>query len=229
MKKLLKLALMLVTLNSLIANAASAQNDYDNYVARFNEYISANKECYDRINSKDAGKTVAKEIIFFDMNASNKITLSIDANKLSDSQKEVLKEYLSDNQMCRSNTKDYIARLPSVFGNLISTYRQDMDNVYIKLLTSSITIGEANIKKAELVTKLNSDTSQANNDYIRALNDRNSSDVDRRQRAAAILIPYLQNNKPYQLPMPQVQQPVIRPSVNTNCTTYGNQTNCTSQ
>lgn len=220
---------MLLTLISLIANAGSAQDDYDNYVARFSEYGSASKQCYERINSKDAGKTVAKEILFSDMNASNKITLSIDPNKLSESQKEVLKEYLSDNQMCRSNAREFIARLPAVFGNLFSSYWQEMDNVYIKLLTSSITIGEGNIKKAELLTKLNSDTSQANSDYIRALNDRNSSDADRRQRAAAILVPYLQNNKPYQLPMPQVQQPVIRPPVNTNCTTYGNQTNCTSQ
>jgi len=65
----------------------------------------------------------------------------------------------------------------------------------------------------------------------------NTADVQTRQvdedalrrEKALLMLQYLNTNKPYQIPAPQVYQLPIRPSVNTNCTTYGNQTNCTTR
>jgi len=229
MKKILSISVFLAFLHTSACFADSARDEYDNFVTRYSEYSAATKECADSIGEKDTGKIVTSEILFSNPNATNKFSLLANPNKLSGSQKEALKEYLTDLQMCRNKTAEMIARLPAITANIIISYRNDSDIVYIQLLTDKITIGEANIKKSDLFTKFSSDLARANNDYIRALNDRNNADADRRQRAAAILVPYLQNNKPYQVPMPQVQQPIIRPSINTNCTTYGNQINCTSQ
>lgn len=51
-------------------------------------------------------------------------------------------------------------------------------------------------------------------------------DAQRREKAL-LMMQYMNfNNKPIQLQPYQMQ---IRPSINTNCSTYGNQTNCTSR
>jgi hypothetical protein len=52
-----------------------------------------------------------------------------------------------------------------------------------------------------------------------------AADAQRRQLAAQNLMNNMNNNKPYQIPVPV---PTIRPIITTNCNTFGTQTTCNS-
>jgi hypothetical protein len=129
---------------------------YDRYETRSSEYIAYVNECSAEINSTEDAKTVRKEMLYLDK-TDKKIELSTNSNKLREQQKDVLKRYIQDVQKCRDKTNEMLIRLPQKFVNLILSSHDNMDEIFINLLTDKITISEANIKKSQLATKLNSD------------------------------------------------------------------------
>jgi hypothetical protein len=104
------------------------------------------------------------------------------------------------------------------------TTTSDYNNCVLKIYTTKIDKQE----KSPIVqqTYIQSPTPQVDQDSLKRQEAANQEAL-RLQRAATVM-QYLNNMKPYQLPMPQVQQPVIPPIRNTHCTTYGNDTNCTT-
>lgn len=208
------------------------QRAADEYDANTKRFIEHTVECRDALQ-RDTDAKAFSEIMYIDNNDVNRYKLMGLTTKLTEEQKIVFNKFLVLNQNCRSNVSPYLSKLPYKIQGAMQKYYGVMDKIYVALLGNEITIGEANRKKQEAAEAMNSEVQQAHAEYMTQLRnayvDASSADAERRQRAAQILAPYLLNNKPYQVPMPQVQQPIIRPPVNTNCTTYGNQTNCTSQ
>ncbi len=134
---------------------------YDRFETRSSEYNAYMNECMAKINSTQDGKIVRNEIIYLDSSDKNKIELSINNNKLTGQQKEVVKRYTHDVQTCRDKTNEMLVRLPSQFVSLILASFDNLDSIFIDLLTDKITIGDANIARSKLLSKLFSDWSQA--------------------------------------------------------------------
>ena len=150
-----------------ILKSQTKQNDnglsltqYDKFETRSSEYNAYLNECTAKINSTQDGKIVRAEIIYLD-STDKKIDLSTNNNKLTEAQKEVLKRYTQDVFMCRDKTNEMLARLPPQFVRLILASHEDMDLIFIDLLTNRITISDANIAKSKLINKLYSDWGQA--------------------------------------------------------------------
>jgi len=134
---------------------------YDRFETRSSEYNAYMNECMAEINSTQGGKIVRNEIIYLDASDKNKIELSMNNNKLTGQQKDVLKLYIRDVQMCRDKTNEMLVRLPSQFVSLILASFENVDSIFIDLLTDKITISDANIARSKLLSKLFSDWNQA--------------------------------------------------------------------
>ena len=121
--------------------------------------------------------------------------------------------------------------MPQEWVEVMINYWQNIDDVYIKLLTDEYTIGIANKRAMELMTKVNLDLKQADRNYIKSLNDQlytiNQQDNERKQQAKDN---WRQDAERRQQRSDELLKEMIRrnKSVDTNCTTYGNRTNCTS-
>lgn len=246
MKKLLLSIVLISFINiSFAANQREIQAAFDDYIASAKLIAEKTKTCSASSYQNEKGLIVKNEILFTDNKDPNRYTLMTSKAKLNNLQKSALKEWLLLNQKCRDENDSLVEKMP--FKSAIYKYRSDMDDVYVKLLSNRITIGEANTLKKDIegneldsitkmhqeyVEKINKEFKEANaidqqNDAARKQEAAN--DAAARREKAAILMQYMNGNKPYQLPMPQVQQPIIRPSTNTNCISYGNQINCQSQ
>jgi hypothetical protein len=206
------------------------QNVFDSYSAKTKALNEKNENCKVEMKKNESVRIVEKEIIFLEKNDTNRYALMTSKQKLNDQHKKLFNEYLIVNQKCRNDTAELLKGMP--YENAIAESFSDLDIIYVQLLDDKITIGDANTQKLKILDKQVAEVSSQHNAYIQKLNDAmkdaNSADLERRQRAAAILAPYLMNNKPYQLPMPSAPKPISNPTINTQCTTNGNQVNCTS-
>jgi hypothetical protein len=225
-----KLPTVFLTSMLLIASSAIAQTQeyireqHATFISKRDGFIKESKECRTSISNTADGNLVNKEILISHPNDANRYTLATNLNKLTPSQKEIFKNHLNDIQKCRNRSNEQMNGLPQEWVEVMINHHQNIDDVYIKLLTDEYTIGDANKKVIELMTKLNLDLKQADRNYIKSLNDqlysinqqdneRKQQDAERRQqRSDELLKEMIRQNK----------------SVDTNCTTYGNRTNCTS-
>jgi hypothetical protein len=226
-----KLLIVLLTSMLLIASSAYSQTEkqyireqHANFISKRDNYLKDSSECASSISNTADAILVNKEILINNPNDANRFTLATNPNKLTPSQKEIFKNHLNDIQKCRNRSNELMNGMPQEWTEVMINYRQNIDDVYIKLLTDEYTIGIANKRAMELITRRNLDLQQADKNYIKGLNDRlysiNQQDKDnwrqdaerRQQRSDELLKEMIRRNK----------------SVDTNCTTYGNQTNCTS-
>ena len=215
----------------LIASSAYSQTEkqyireqHANFISKRDNYLKDSSECASSISNTADAILVNKEILINNPNDANRFTLATNPNKLTPSQKEIFKNHLNDIQKCRNRSNELMNGMPQEWTEVMINYRQNIDDVYIKLLTDEYTIGIANKRAMELITRRNLDLQQADKNYIKGLNDRlysiNQQDKDnwrqdaerRQQRSDELLKEMIRRNK----------------SVDTNCTTYGNQTNCKS-
>jgi hypothetical protein len=235
---------VLLTSMLLIASSAFAQTQeyireqHANFISKVDNYLKDSSECASSISKTEDAILVNKEILINNPNDANRFTLATKKNKLTSSQKEIFKNHLNDIQKCRNRSNELMNGLPQEWVEVMINYRQNIDDVYIKLLTDEYTIGDANKKAIELMTKLNLDLKQADRNYIKSLNDqlysinqkdneRKQQDAERRQQAKD---KWQQDAERRQQRSDELLKEMIRrnKSVDTNCTTYGNRTNCTS-
>ena len=226
-----KILIVLLTSMLLIASSAYSQTEkqyireqHANFISKRDNYLKDSSECASSISNTADAILVNKEILINNPNDANRFTLATNPNKLTPSQKEIFKNHLNDIQKCRNRSNELMNGMPQEWTEVMINYRQNIDDVYIKLLTDEYTIGIANKRAMELITRRNLDLQQADKNYIKGLNDRlysiNQQDKDnwrqdaerRQQRSDELLKEMIRRNK----------------SVDTNCTTYGNQTNCKS-
>lgn len=239
-----KLSTVLLTSMLLCVSSAFAQTQeyireqHANYVSKRDSFAKESKECRAAISNTADGNLVSKEILINHPNDANRYTLATNPNKLTPSQKVIFKNHLNDVQKCRNESNELMNGLPQEWVEVMISYHQNLDDIYIKLLTGEYTIGDANKKAVELMTKLNLDLKQANNNHIKALNDqlystyqqdkeRKQQDKERRQQDEERR--QQQDKERRQQRRDELEMRMERnKSVDTNCTTYGNRTNCTT-
>lgn len=232
-----KLPTVLLTSMLLIASSAFAQTQeyireqHATFISKRDSFIKESQECRTTISSTADAILVNKEILINNPNDANRFTLATNPNKLTPSQKGIFKNHLNDIQKCRNRSSELMNGMPQEWVEVMINYWQNIDDVYIKLLTDEYTIGIANKRAMELMTKVNLDLKQADRNYIKSLNDQlytiNQQDNERKQQAKDN---WRQDAERRQQRSDELLKEMIRrnKSVDTNCTTYGNRTNCTS-
>lgn len=242
MKKLLLtvIAISTLILTGCAVNQTQAQRESENMKKIGAETQVLEKACNDEINSLDSSKVVFSQILVQRASSPNKFDLMASKDKLNEFQKSALKEFIASNEKCREIK---ISGLSKISVNLVAafrTYYAKNDAIFLALLKGDFTIGDANVAKEKAYNELTIDINQASTADQQRLDAMHNNEINQRQQAAAIMLPYLmqqqaiqaqQQQNIYNQQMQQIQRntPVYRPPVNTTCTAIGNQINCTSQ
>lgn len=245
MIKLIVVLLAALSLSGCQTNMSQAGIEVDNLKNGFAKVRAETTACVDSVNSTDAGKVIASQIMFTAPESPNKYDLLTNNSKLNDSQKNSLKEYLALNQKCREISLRGVSGLHGAYANNQRLYYSKLDAIYVALLNGDFTVADANKAKEKAMNEGRS-LDQAVNDQDRqrwqAMDAQENAD---RSARAAILLPMLmqqqqiqaqQNQNMYNQQMNQINNnrpvyvpPAYTPPVNTTCTTFGNQVQCTSR
>ena len=196
-------------INSQLHSILQRMNDETNSCARKN-------------NDNASSKVVNEQIMFASLTSPNKIELLTNNNKISDEQKVAMLEYLKKNSQCREIRLKALGSNTYLSPLLIAQqkYNSQLDDVYVKLINKEITISEANKLKdtyaQNLSIELEYGWKQTQSSLDAMHNNENSNRIAEQQRQSQILQNYM------------IMQNANRP-ITTNCTAYGNQTNCTTR
>lgn len=96
-----------------------------------------------------AGSVVSQQVIFLTQDASANDKLLKSTSRLTGQQKIALRTYLAENLKCRET---FFAGLEGTrYYEIFARYFNTMDEVYAKLLSDQITIGEANAAKLKAI------------------------------------------------------------------------------
>jgi len=106
-------------------------------------------ECSATSFATPSGKIVSQQIIFINRDGAANDQLMTSTSRLTGPQKLALREYLAENLKCRET---FFAGLDgTTYYAAFARYFNTMDDVYVKLLTDQITIGQANAAKAKAI------------------------------------------------------------------------------
>ena len=126
---------------------ASAEGKTDKQ--RFIEADRVATECSAKSFATPSGQVVSQQIIFLSRDTATNEKLMASTSRLSGQQKLALREYLAENLKCR---EAFFAGLDgTAYYAVFARYFNTMDDVYVKLLTDQITIGQANAAKAKAI------------------------------------------------------------------------------
>lgn len=116
------------------------------------KFIEADRvatECSATSFATPSGQVVAQQIIFISRDGAANDRLMNSTSRLTGPQKLALREYLAENLKCRET---FFAGLEGTsYYAVFARYFNTMDDVYVKLLTDQITIGQANAAKAKAI------------------------------------------------------------------------------
>jgi hypothetical protein len=217
---------------------ASRLNDSNNKLLE--EARATADACSSALNQTEAGKIVINQIIFESSTSSNKFELMSSQAKLNQIQKDALKSYLTRVTQCRQPLLAATGRVDPGFLGVGNRYFSKIDAIYLALLDDKFTIGDANRAKDKAVQEQASEHSAANAQYVQRLQAMDNNEYAQRQRAAAIMLPFMmqqnainaqnqQNLYNQQMQNIRSNTPVYMPPVNTTCQAVGNQINCISR
>lgn len=120
-------------------------------------------------NSNPYNSYVDQNVVFIDQNSPNKYRLLSSTDKINQAQKDVFLKYLNFNSSCR---KSFMANMGGGgYQVAYSSYYNQVDQIYSKLISGAITIGDANIQKQRAFEKLQY-AFQNINQQIAAANER---------------------------------------------------------
>jgi hypothetical protein len=179
-------------------------------------------QCTKDIAEYPATKSFYSDIFFLKDDSPNKFDLLSSSNRLSDQQKSTMKEYLTLSAKCRGVSIQGLSGLPQQ-ASIINFYNS-LDVIYLRLIKDEITIGEANQLRVKA-------TSEMRENFIKTTEAVNQAEAQR----AALLMPFLlqqqqiQANQQQQLYQQQMQIINNNKVYNTNCTSIGSSTNCTTR
>jgi len=206
-----------------------------------NEKIAAGQQehqaCFKRVTSQNANAhaIVTDHVTFLDSRAANKVTLMSSNKKINDTQSVALRKMIESANECRWVLLSALQGSP-LFQPFFD-YLNSIDALYGQLLNKELTIGQFNTQKIQLQSQRMSNIESAMSRYHSAMADAHNQEVEQRQRAAAIMLPYLAQQQALQqqnmynqqmLMLQQQQNMMLNQPVNTNCTQFGNQINCRS-
>lgn len=126
-----------------------AQSEADTFNRKFMLADKEATDCSKSVMSSQAAQIVAQQVIFLSKENSNQSMLLSTQSKLSVQQKMALKDYLTQNLICREAFFRAIEGTP--YYGVFFKYFNTMDNVYVKLLSDEITVAQANRIKVEAI------------------------------------------------------------------------------
>ncbi len=243
--KLIGVLLAALSLSGCQTNMSQAGREFDNLKQGFEKIQSEARTCSDSVNATSAAKIVTGQIIFDKPDSPDKYELLTNNSKINDLQKNALKEYLTLIPQCRGAYMQGLRSLHGGYANIAQQYYSKLDAIYVALLSGDFTIADANRAKEKAYAEdLNMRQAIHNQDRQRwqAMDAQENAD---RSARAAILLPMLmqqqqiqaqQQQNMYNQQMNQINNnrpvyvpPAYTPPVTTNCTTFGNQVQCTSR
>ncbi len=196
------------------------------------------KPCLDEIKEKTEIKRMNEELLFESENSENKFLLITKNEKPNAEQIELLKNAVPSATKCRQIIVGGLNGTP--FQVVMLKYYNALDVVYLKLMKGEITIGGANEEKSKILAEHKTNWAQATAELDGRLRAMHNSEMEGKRQAAAAMMPYLlqqqQNNQMqqqlfYQQQMQNINnnRPILTSPTTTNCSTFGNQINCTTR
>jgi hypothetical protein len=238
----LRAALIAIGLVSTLAlTGCQTMTASQSTVSLVNEKLAKGREmqeqCINQIvaENPDDFAIVESQVAALRQTASNKVVLMANKNKISPQQKTALLNVLNANTKCRMDFLTASQGTP-VFEPTMDYYGR-LDILYSKLLQGDLTIGEFNTENELVRSQARARIDQSILSYNSMMADAHYREVEQRQRAAAVMLPYLAQQQAIQqqnmynqqmLMLQQQQNMMLNQPVNTNCTQYGNQINCRS-
>jgi hypothetical protein len=218
-----------------------AMYEYESAMARGKITGENLRICADETKTTSFYKRTADEILFLKKDSENKYSLMLKKERLTEEQVEFFKSAIPTLTKCRQIVIDGLAGTP--YHILQLQYNNSMDTIYIKLLKREIAIGEANEEKARIFTKYEVEWSSAHAEMVSKWQSMDRAEMEGRRQSAAAMLPYMLQQQQSQQNLAMQQQllnqqqmqniikapPILRSPTTTNCTTYGNQLNCTTQ
>jgi hypothetical protein len=147
------------------------------------------------------------------------------STKATKADKPLIAAWATDRQDCFDRAAEQRATAPLAVQSLLARLQGQLSSAAADLYNGLITYGEFAKKRTEYGNEYTAGYNQAKEAYERdrqnQMQAQQTREEQRRQAAAAAILsrPAVE---PYQLPMPT-------PARRTNCTTYGNQTDCTTR
>ena len=218
---------------------SQAQYEQERISARVASSNMNTKTCVEEAKKDPQVQKFFNEIMYEVDTSPNKFTLLTNKEKINKDQIETLKDSILILNKCRQMRMTELAGLP--YQNTLLKYYNAVDSVYIKMLKGEISIGEANEERVKAVAQQRTDWSNAWSEIDNRLRSLHNSEMEGRRQEAAAMMPLLmqqrqnQYNQQMQQDMLNQQQMnnifnnLLAPPRNTNCTTFGNQTNCTTR
>lgn len=201
------------------------------------------KPCIDGIRADPKIQRVWTELLYESEDAANKYALMTNKEKPTEEQIEYLKQSVPILTKCRQIIVNGLGGTPYLA--VILKYNNTIDSIYLRLMRGEVTIGGANEEKSNAVAQQRSDWAKSATELDTRLRAMHNEEMQGRRQAAAAMLPYFlqqQQNQQMQQQLLYQQQmqsitnnrpilvaPTINPTITTNCTTIGNQVNCTSR
>jgi len=106
--------------------------------------MSKGQACFKVVEETQEAKYVRANIIYNDPDAQNKFELLGSTKKVTAEDKKMLAAFLVNRQPCFNESIKSLRVIYSPFANIQAASLQRSDSIYAKLMSGSITIGEAN-------------------------------------------------------------------------------------
>ena len=219
-------------------NKSQAQFEQERISAQIVSANDKTKTCIDEAKTDVQVQRFYEEIIFEIDTSPNKFNLITKKEKINSEQKETLKQSVAVIAKCRQMMINGLGGTP--FQTITLKYYNATDAIYIKMLKDEISIGDANEEKSKFAALHRTEWADTWTEINKRLGAMHDAEMQGRMQAAAAMMPLLmqqQQNQQFQQQMLYQQQmqninnnrPILISPSTTNCTTYGNQTNCTTR
>jgi hypothetical protein len=217
---------------------SQAQFEHERVTQQLNASREQVKSCLEGVTNQQSIQTMNREILHESENSPNKYELIAKKEKPTGEQIEILKKAIPEATKCRHHTINGTSGTP--FQVAMLKYYNSMDAIYIKLIKGELTIGEANEEKSKAMAQQKADWSQAAAEQDNRLRGMHNAEMEGRRQTAAAMLPYLmQQQQNYQMQQQLLYQqqmqsiinsrPILTAPTRTNCTTFGNQIDCTTR
>ena len=235
--KIIILALaMLLTGCESMQQKTQAQVEYERVSKQISYRFEKMDACIAEVTKDPNVKKMYEEILAQSEKSTNKYQLMLINEKPTAEQIKVLMNALPVAKKCRE--RDGLSGLPYKIVDLKRSNALDM--LYLKLLRSEITIGNANVEKSKIEADYATNWEQANNEMNARYNEMYNAEMTGRRQAAAAMMPYImqqqqntlmQQQLMYQQQMQNIynNRQITNPTTTTNCSAFGNQINCTTR
>jgi len=155
---------------------SDAQQQQKLYINAYNQAARNSDQCLAEMKKTEDAQLVYKEVMFENKNSANRLELMGSKKFITPKQSTALKNMLVQAQKCRDQRLDAIASIPYMPA-VFKSYSTRMEITYSKLLSKSITIGEANQQRMETIQDTDTKMSEARQRLDKDMRERHDREV----------------------------------------------------